>query len=386
MSLRIRRGTNAQRTSITFDLGEIVYTTDTQKLYIGDGITAGGKHVLETSAGNGFTFNPTTQRIDFSIGNLNLTTAQVTEDPSKLYFTNARVIAALPSQSGNNGKLLSTDGAGNLSWTPPTSGDRITNNGLSVIINALGNVSVPGDIALANNDLTTTGAVYTGSLTATGTVTAGTFTTTGTVNTNNIQATGTMNCSSVTASTSLNALQVKVSTDTYDSNSTLFVSSQYHNTPSIVNNYVINRGRGTSTNRLAVQNGDDIGQITFYGYDGTSLIGVGGINIEVAATGTISTGAIPCIMRFTLHNGVSRATRAEISGTSSVNTVLKVNNLSGYTRNYIGFAGMPVLPTYAGDAAAIAANGGTAIAGMMYVDSNTGKIRGYSGGVWAPLN
>lgn len=45
MALRLRRGTNAQRLGITFAEGELVYTTDTKKLYIGDGSGAGGNLV-----------------------------------------------------------------------------------------------------------------------------------------------------------------------------------------------------------------------------------------------------------------------------------------------------------------------------------------------------
>ena len=45
MALRLRRGTNAQRLGITFAEGELVYTTDTKKLYIGDGSVAGGNLV-----------------------------------------------------------------------------------------------------------------------------------------------------------------------------------------------------------------------------------------------------------------------------------------------------------------------------------------------------
>jgi Major tropism determinant N-terminal domain len=48
MSLRIRRGTNAERLSITFDLGEVVWTSDTHKMYVGDGVTIGGYGVLDT--------------------------------------------------------------------------------------------------------------------------------------------------------------------------------------------------------------------------------------------------------------------------------------------------------------------------------------------------
>ena len=42
MALRLRRGTDAQRALITPLDGELVYTTDTKKLYVGDGTTAGG--------------------------------------------------------------------------------------------------------------------------------------------------------------------------------------------------------------------------------------------------------------------------------------------------------------------------------------------------------
>jgi len=51
MSLRIRRGTDAQRQAVTFLEGELVYTTDTKKLYVGDGSTQGGNSV-DTSVGS----------------------------------------------------------------------------------------------------------------------------------------------------------------------------------------------------------------------------------------------------------------------------------------------------------------------------------------------
>ena len=42
MALRLRRGTNAERQLITPAAGELIYTTDTKALYIGDGTTTGG--------------------------------------------------------------------------------------------------------------------------------------------------------------------------------------------------------------------------------------------------------------------------------------------------------------------------------------------------------
>lgn len=51
MSLRIRRGTDAERQTVTFLEGELVYTTDTKKVFVGDGATLGGVSV-DTAAGS----------------------------------------------------------------------------------------------------------------------------------------------------------------------------------------------------------------------------------------------------------------------------------------------------------------------------------------------
>ena len=50
MALQIRRGTEAQRATLTGVAGELLYTTDTKKLYVGDGVTAGGTEVTGAEA------------------------------------------------------------------------------------------------------------------------------------------------------------------------------------------------------------------------------------------------------------------------------------------------------------------------------------------------
>jgi len=69
MSLRIRRGTDAQRQTALLDQGELAYTTDTQKLFIGDGATSGGVNVLATAAGTGLIFDQVTQTLKVSGSN-----------------------------------------------------------------------------------------------------------------------------------------------------------------------------------------------------------------------------------------------------------------------------------------------------------------------------
>ena len=49
MALRIRRGLSSDRTSITPEEGEFLYTTDTYEVYIGDGTTPGGNPLYTLS-------------------------------------------------------------------------------------------------------------------------------------------------------------------------------------------------------------------------------------------------------------------------------------------------------------------------------------------------
>ena len=43
----LRRGPEADRLDITPTMGEPVFTTDTHRLYVGDGETSGGRPVLD---------------------------------------------------------------------------------------------------------------------------------------------------------------------------------------------------------------------------------------------------------------------------------------------------------------------------------------------------
>lgn len=122
MPLQIRRGSNAQRTGIIFAEGEIVYTIDTKKLYVGDGSTTGGIAIDST-------LNYPTQ----------------TGNQGKFLTTDGSIVSwasVLPTQTGNNGKYLTTDGS-TLSWDtvdaldafPPQTGNEgkvLTTNGSTV--------------------------------------------------------------------------------------------------------------------------------------------------------------------------------------------------------------------------------------------------------------
>lgn len=50
MALKIRKGTDAERSLVTFSEGELIYTTDTKQIFIGDGLTIGGVFVGPASS------------------------------------------------------------------------------------------------------------------------------------------------------------------------------------------------------------------------------------------------------------------------------------------------------------------------------------------------
>jgi len=105
MSLQIRRGTDAQRQAVVFDLGEILYTTDTKKFYVGDGTTLGGNNILATSAGTGLTWNSTTQTLNFSGTLSGYTTDNLAQGTVNLYYTPSRAktdIASMFTATGSS--------------------------------------------------------------------------------------------------------------------------------------------------------------------------------------------------------------------------------------------------------------------------------------------
>lgn len=75
MALRLRRGTDAERGTVTPLSGELIYTTDTNKVYVGDGTTVGGNLVGPPAASAYDLVNDTTPQLG---GNLDLNGSDIT--------------------------------------------------------------------------------------------------------------------------------------------------------------------------------------------------------------------------------------------------------------------------------------------------------------------
>jgi hypothetical protein len=104
MAIKLRRGLESERTSVLFEQGEIVYVTNTKKVYIGDGLTMGGNlvtgeelltaldDVIISSVANNnlLSYNSTLSKWQ----NKAVTTTDIAEGTNE-YFTAARVRAVL---------------------------------------------------------------------------------------------------------------------------------------------------------------------------------------------------------------------------------------------------------------------------------------------------
>lgn len=247
MALQIRRGLEANLPASPAD-GELLYATDTNKLYVGDGGIA-----QEISGGTGGLSN-------------------VVEDTT-------------PQLGGDldvNGRKIVSTGDGNIELDPGGAGTIILHGNLT--IDNIGNISKTGELNFRPTGVTSVGsnsALIDGNLF----ITRNSYSTTGGQG---------------------------------------FTFAQHHNTADAVN-FVFYRTRGTGTAPTAVQNGDDLADISFIGWDGSGR--ASGAAISATVEGSPSTGHVPTKMAFATDNGTTTAVRAELSAAG----VWKVNNLQNYS-------------------------------------------------------
>ncbi len=197
--------------------------------------------------------------------------------------------------------------------TSPQLGGNLDVNGYSIVSAGDGDISIdPG----GNGNI-----ILHGNLTINS---AGNFTKTGEINFNPSALTSFGSNSSATDG------NVYITRNSYSSAiGQGFTFAQHHETADAVN-FTFYRTRGTGNAQTSIINGDDIIDLTFAGYEGSSTLGVG--NITCQADGVVSTGKIPGRFRFALHDGVTSGAfglRA-VAELSSAGT-WKVNTLSAYS-------------------------------------------------------
>jgi len=255
MALQLRRGLSTNRTSITPATGELIYTTDTKLVYVGDGTTAGGNVI--SGGGGGITdiVNDTTPQLG---GALDV-----------------------------NGYKIVSAGNANIEIDPAGTGDIILHGNLT--INEAGNITKTGQLNISPTTLTSFGN-------------------------NSTLVDGNVYITRNSYTTAAN---------------TGFTFAQHHNTADAMN-FTFYRTRGTGAAPTAIVNGDDIVDLAFAAYDGSTDLAAG--NITCQADGVVSTGKIPGRFRFALHDGITTGSGglravAELSAAG----IWKVNSIAPFS-------------------------------------------------------
>jgi len=141
----------------------------------------------------------------------------------------------------------------------------------------------------------------------------------------------------------------------------------FHTSGTDAGNLTLCRARGVKDTEVIVQSGDPIYDITFAGWDGTQYVNSGGIRGVVANTPSV--GVMPGRIDIRAANDAgTNGNRVQVDAYKTV------------------FNNMPVLPTFANEAAATASVKSVLTNGMMYYDTALAKVRAVAGGVWINLH
>lgn len=109
MPLRLRRGTNSDRLSVTPLEGELVYTTDTKQVYIGDGATVGGNIVGPSAFSGTLTSNLDLAGYDITgTGDVNIT-GNITSSSGNLTVNGNGVIVGTLEAAAFQGAVYNRD-------------------------------------------------------------------------------------------------------------------------------------------------------------------------------------------------------------------------------------------------------------------------------------
>lgn len=248
MALQLRRGLDgAARTAITPGIGELIYTTDSKKVYVGDGQTAGGNPVSLVSS-----VNTQTGAVVLTADNI----AEASGSPTNLYFTTERAQDAVAA-AFVAGNAYNT----NITFTYDDANNRIT-------------ASVPSSNSIINSGTTNSLAYWA----ANGTTVSPSASLQWNETANLLQ-----NINGTVQVTANNFGRAVVIFDTYANNAGNNILS-------------MQKARGTNITPAVVTASDQIFGLSFEGHDGTGFAVSSSIVAGVASTP--STGIVPGVMTF----------------------------------------------------------------------------------------
>lgn len=424
MALQIRRGERGQGAGIAFKSGEVIFTTDTKDLYIGDGTTLGGVRIAPIKSINGLSGS-------LSTGALTLNTDNITEGASNKYYnsTTARIDAGAALVGGNTGSVgisfayrsdsntitaTVTAGGYSLPTAAPTElgGVKISQGGLAIDGAGLLSVVTPVSTGVVGQ-LT----YYTGTNTVGATGSGLTWTPTGVIYPDtggqaDVAGTVVANRIEIPPSAS-NGMFISTQLDGNASLEVFAISSAHSSATATAVRYI--RSRGTIASPTSIQTNDNIIDIQFAAKTGASSAGIAA-QITATAVGTVSSGIVPGKLTLSTANSsgalidsltvkatdVTFATRALFADGTAADPSIAFTTDGGLDT---GFShpgdGIIVVSTNSVETARFDSGGfrstgfvkvgqvsGTlpdpAEAGMIVLDGTT--FKGYNGSAWVNLN
>ena len=308
MSLKIRRGTTAERLAITPELAEPIWDRTLNKLYIGNGSTAGGVDVLAAASSAVVSVNT-------KVGTVVLTTDDIAEDgaPLNKWYTDVRAIddIGLHLQSIQHDGIefiwdalnhtitaTVTGGAGGglaniVEDTTPQLGGELDLNGQ--IISGTGTINITGAITATRfaGNLTTTGEVVIIDATAKkATLTELALTGSGVISGNQLNTSiPLINLFNQSASLTTPWITTISYSDAGDDSATGIVA--------------MGKARGSVLSPANVASGDYLASTLFAGYNNT-LSGLNGFStagsINVIVDGSVTSTAVPARLEVSVAN------------------------------------------------------------------------------------
>jgi len=401
MALKIRRGTEAERVNITPAEGELIYTTDTKLVWVGDGSTEGGVQVTGTGGGgtvgllevsddntpqlggnldlNNFSIIGTGEiNIDgniYATGNISLG-----DNPADTINVGGQITGSLVpvtndaytlgSNSNRWGDVFATDinVSGDANLTDITLSGVIRGSDSSVLIDGGSSTIVASNLVAANINGDLKGSVFGGDSSLVLDVdNAIVF---ADVDANDV-STGNLNAATVVLG-GTNALGdragITIVTDgTSDDAYNLFTISGA-NDSEVGNSLVFSRSRGTPDIPTALQAEDEVMGIAWLGADQNG-VPVPTSAVQAYVDGPVSSGIVP---------GRLALGTATVAGEIAPAIIM---NSAQQTQ----FTGAIMLATYL-DAAERDAAVTSPVGGMLVFITSTSKAQVYDGTAWVDLH
>jgi len=367
MALRLRRGTDAERLLITPVEGELIYTTDTKKLYAGDGSTAGGNIVTGSGGGGG------SATLD-GLTDTDLTGASNSDVLTYNSSTSKWESVAVPGVG-----IITLNTLNDVNTAGTTTADLLQYDGVHFVPKSIQEVILDDTIVnsmIADGSIGTLqlapGNTYDGAHLGSfdGDLKGSVFAEDSSIMVDSLSGVISGNVdNSITNSTELTLsgtdAGISITSGQNADDSFSLFDIKVSKDGDVGSSIVFSKSRGTPAAPTALQDADEIMGINYFGYDSDNSPAVAAV-IQVAVNGTVGSGAVPGSILLATANAAGTPTPALLVDSSQAT-------------NFQGAATFANMTTGVRNAL-------TPAAGMVVFNTTETKLQVYTGSAWADLH